>query len=211
VVGFDDFNEHGRQKKLKKVQKNLKKFDAFVEVADGEAAVELMAVREVSAYSLVPADKDISAPPLIDGAYVPRERFEDFSIAVAALAAKYHVDMPLHTRALESILYARPALELKKVGDKQKIFKILDEYSVLVDAHNGHLIAEDGEGRVKARFAYAPLDPEVLELFKEVKTIFDPFAILNPGVKQETELRQLVSHLRPDYEMGLGANYVPYN
>ncbi|MDN5274562.1 MAG: hypothetical protein JWP06_463 [Candidatus Saccharibacteria bacterium] len=211
AIGFDDFNERVRIKKTKKVEKLLKKFDAKVESADGEAAIELMVVREVSAYSLVPADKDVSAPPLIDGAYVPKGRFEEFSLAVAALAAKYHVEMPIHTRALENILYARPSLELKKVSDKQKVFKILDEYSVLVDAHGGHLIAEDGEGRVKARYAYAPLDPEVLELFKDIKTIFDPFGILNPGVKQTVDIRQLVSHLRADYDMGLGANYVPYN
>jgi len=211
VIGFDDFNEHARAKKLKKVNKLLKKLDALVTSADGEEAAELMAIREVSAYSLVPADNDASAPPLIDGAYVPRERFEDFSLAVAALADKYHIQMPLHSRVLENIFYARPSLQLKKVGDKQKIFKILDEYSTLVDAHSGHLIAEDGEGRVKARFAYVPLDPEILELFTEVKAIFDPFNILNPGVKQTLDIRELVSHLRADYNLSLGANYVPYN
>jgi FAD/FMN-containing dehydrogenase len=211
AIGFDDFNERGRQKRLKKVHKVLKKFNATVASADGDGAIELMAVREASAFTLVPAGKDVSAPPLVDGAYVPRERFEDFSLAVAALATKYHVEMPIHTRVLENILYVRPALQLKKVGDKQKVFKLLEEYSVLVDAHGGHLIGEDGEGRVKARFAYAPLDPEVLELFKEIKAIFDPFGILNPGVKQEVEIRQLVAQLRPDYDMALGANYVPYN
>lgn len=211
AIGFDDFNERARQKKLKKVQKILKKFDVSVLSADGDNAVELMAAREVTAFSLTPADKDVSAPPLVDGAYVPRGRFEEFSLAVATLATKHHVEMPIHTRALEDILYARPALQLKKVGDKQKIFKLLEEYAALVDAHGGHLIGEDGEGRVKARFAYAPLDPEVLELFKDIKAIFDPYGILNPGVKQAAEIRELVSQLRSDYELGLGANYVPYN
>lgn len=211
VIGFDEFNERSRLKNVKKVQKALKKFDAVVEIADREAAIELMVVREVTAYSLAPVDKETSAPPLVDGVYVPRERFVDFSIAVAALAAKHHVEMPIHSRALENIHYARPALQLKKVSDKQKVFKILDEYSVIVDAHGGHLIAEDGEGRVKARYAYAPLDPDVLELFTEIKAIFDPFGILNPGVKQLIDIRQLVSHLRADYDMSLGANHVPYN
>lgn len=211
TVGFDDFNERVRVKKLKKIQKILKNIDATIEIADGEAAIELTVVREVSTYVLTPAGKDMSAPPLVDGAYVPKERYEEFSKAVAELAAKHHVEMPLHSRILENIHYARPALQLHKVGDKQKVFKILDEYGVLVDAYGGHLIAEDGEGRVKARFAYAPIDPEVLELFKQVKLIFDPFGILNPGVKQETDLRQLASHLRSEYDLGLGANYVAYN
>jgi FAD/FMN-containing dehydrogenase len=211
TIGFDDFNERVRNKKLKKIEKALKNVEATIDIADGEAALELLVVREVSTFTLTPSGKDVSAPPLVDGAYVPKERYEDFSKAVAELAAKYHVEMPLHTRVLENIHYARPALQLHKVGDKQKVFKILDEYSVLVDAHGGHLIAEDGEGRVKARFAYAPVDPEILELFKKIKEIFDPFGILNPGVKQDTDLRQLASHLRSEYSLGLGANYVPYN
>lgn len=211
TVGFDDFNERVRIKKLKKVQKALKNIEASVEIADGEAALELLVVREVSVFTMTPAGKDISAPPILDGAYVPKERFEEFSKAVAELAAKHHVEMPLHSRVLENIHYARPALQLHKVGDKQKVFKLLEEYAALVDSHGGHLIAEDGEGRLKAHFAYTTVDSEVLELFKQIKEIFDPFGILNPGVKQEADLRQLASHIRSEYDIPQGANYVAYN
>src|SRR5690606_7741604 len=102
--------------------------------------------------------KDVSAPPLFDGAYVAPERFEDFSTAVAALAEKYHVSLPLHGDALESVYTARPSLQLHKIADKQKVFKLLDEYTSLVDHHGGHLAGEDAEGRIKARFAYKQLD-----------------------------------------------------
>jgi FAD/FMN-containing dehydrogenase len=210
VIGFDDFNERARQKKLKKVHKLLSKIEAFVESADGEDSHGLLAVREVTAYACMPTARETTAPPLVDGAYVPRARFEDFTTAVATLAAKYHVSLPLHLRTLENTLYTRPTLQLKKVGDKQKIFKLLDEYSDLVHQHGGHLIGEDGEGRVKARYAHQVLDPEVLELFAQVKTIFDPYGILNPGVKQVVELRQLVSRLRADYDVVRYPEYVPH-
>jgi FAD/FMN-containing dehydrogenase len=100
---------------------------------------------------------------------------------------------------------------MHKVGDKQKIFKLLDEYTSIVERHGGHLIGEAGEGRVKARFAYKNLDPAVLELFQSVKAIFDPHAILNPGVKQTTELRQLVSELRNDYDTAAFAEHTLYS
>jgi FAD/FMN-containing dehydrogenase len=211
LVGFDDFSERARTKKLKRVEKLLAKTDAYIETAEDEAADELMVLREVTALIAAPDGKTASAPPLIDGAYVPRERSEEFLTAVKEMAAKYAIALPFHSRVLESTFYARPVLQLHKVGDKQKIFKLLDEYSNMVAYFGGHLIGNGSEGRVKARFAYAQLDPDVLALYSAVKAVFDPHGILNPGVKQPNELRQLIPHLRSSYDTAAIASYVPHN
>jgi len=211
LIGFDDFNERARGKKLKKVTKALQGVETNIVTANGEDAEDLMAIREVTAFSLRPNEKGFSAPPLVDGVYIPSERYGDFSAAVAVLAEKYHVTLPLHGRILENLYYTRPILQLHKVGDKQKIFKILDEFTKLVEHHSGHLIGDAGEGRVKARFAYAQLDDDIKDLFMAVKAIFDPYGILNPGVKQSAEIRELVAQLRPDYDTAQLASYAPYN
>ncbi len=211
LVGFDDFSERARIKKMKKLGKLFKNADCYIDSADGEAAAELLAIREVTAFAVSPDTKDVSAPPIVDGAYVPAERFEEFLSAAATLASRHQVTLPFHARALENLLYARPLLHLHKVGDKQKVFKLLDEYSNLVEQYGGHLIGEGGEGRVKARFAYKHIDPEVAEFFASIKAIFDPHGILNPGVKQAAEMRQLVSHLRHSYDTADFASHVPYN
>ncbi len=75
LVGFDDFSERVRTRKLRKLRKLAGKTDTYLTSAENEEVTTLMAVREVTAYSVAPAGKDASAPPLIDGAYVPRERF----------------------------------------------------------------------------------------------------------------------------------------
>lgn len=211
LIGFDDFSERARQHKIKKLTKLLTGVDAQLTVEDGEGADLLFAAREVTAHMLSPTSKDVSAPPIVDGAYVPNERFEEFQNAVNVLAEKHHVILPLHARALDCIVYARPALQMHKVGDKQKIFKLLDEYTTLVERHGGHLIGEAGEGRVKARFAYKDLDPAVLDLFQSIKNIFDPQGILNPGVKRTNELRQLVSELRTNYDTAAFADHTLYS
>lgn len=211
LVGFDDFSDRSRQYKVKKLKKMLNGIEAQVTVEDGQGAAQLFAAREVTAYLLSPAGKEVSAPPLFDGAYVPNERFEDFQIAVAILAEKHHVSLPIHARALDCTVYTRPVLQFQKVGDKQKIFKLLDEYTSLIERHGGHLVAEAGEGRVKARFAYKDIDDDVLELFAAVKEIFDPHVILNPGVKQSTELRQLVAELRSGYDTSAFADHTLYS
>jgi FAD/FMN-containing dehydrogenase len=211
LLGFDDFSDRVRQKKLKRIAKLLKGDGINAEIADGEEALSLLAIREVTAFVNVPEHKDASAPPIVDGAFVPAARFEEFSNAVEALGVKHQVALPVHARVLEGIVYARPTLLLRKVGDKQKVFKLLEEYTALISQFGGHLISEDGEGRVKARFAHKELDDEVLAVFAAVKSAFDPFGILNPGVKQVLELRQLVSHLRSDYDTAAFAEHAAYN
>jgi FAD/FMN-containing dehydrogenase len=211
LIGFDDFSDRARSKKLKKVEKLFSKAEVYMESYEGEPADELMALREVTALVAVPDGKTASAPPIIDGAYVPRERTEEFLVAVKDLATKHAVVLPFHARVLDNTFYARPILQLHKIGDKQKVFKLLDEYASLVAYFGGHLIGNGSEGRVKARFAYAQLDPDVLELFGAIKAVFDPHGILNPGVKQPNELRQLIPHLRSSYDTAAIAGHVPHN
>ena len=211
VLGFDDFSDRARIKKLKKVEKLVSKMEAYIEATEGEGVDELLALRDVTALVAVPDGRAAAAPPIIDGAYIPRERSEEFLTAAKALVAKHGVVMPFHSRVGENTFYARPILQLHRVGDKQKVFKLLDEYASLVTYFGGHLIGNGSEGRVKARFAYAQLDPDVLALFASIKAIFDPHGTMNPGVKQPTEIRHLIPHLRSSYDTAAIAGYVPRN
>lgn len=199
LVGFDDFNERSNMKKLKKVAKLLSKNeDIYVEIADGDDAADLLALRDVSSYLLSPSEKELSAPALFDGVSIPREQFINFAQQVAALAAKYEVALPLYSRELDGIVSSRPLLRLNRVGDKQKMFKLLDEYSVVVSKVGGYFIGQDGEGRVKSRHARAFYDDDVKALFDAVKKTFDPYGVFNPGVKQDIDVREIVTSVRSD-------------
>ncbi|HEU5121487.1 MAG TPA: FAD-binding oxidoreductase [Candidatus Saccharimonadales bacterium] len=209
VIGFADFSERARRKKLKKIEKYLSQVEASFELADGNDAELLLAAREATFFTALPNQTGASTPPLFDGAYVPPERFEDFSRAVASLATKYHVALPLHLNALDNLIYTRPILQLHKVSEKQKVIKLIDEFTALVTNSNGCLVAQGGEGRVKAKFALESLDEDVKELFAAIKTTFDPYNTLNPGVKQPVDVRQLANQFRKDYDSAAFANQTP--
>lgn len=212
VFALDDSSERVQKKKLKKARKLLETAGAFVRVASDEPdLLELLALREVSYVTLHQEDDELSAPPLLNGAYVPRGRFEEFSRAVDELGKKHHSELPLYGHVLDGVLYARPVLNLRKVGDKQKIFKLLGDYAAIVAAHGGHLIGESAEGRLKAPFAYKDLDDGVVELYGAIKDVFDPQSILNPGVKQAGDLKSLVGMLRSEYDLAAFANHAPSN
>lgn len=199
-IGFNEFSQRARTKSLKKADKIAKAFDAGFFSAEGNDERELATAREVTNFTALGVDKLASAVPLFDDVYVPFERFEDFAGAVEALAKKHGVSLPLYSLPLDGIIRTRPHLQLDKVSGKQKVFKLLDEYATIVTAHNGSIIGQSNEGRFKAGTAYKQLDDEVKELFVKIKEIFDPYGILNPGVKQPNEIKQLVTHLRSSYQ-----------
>lgn len=210
-VQFSDFSDKARSRKLKKTLKALAKYNTSVVSSVDHSFEELASIREVMSSTFVTETNTESYPPLIDGAQIPSNRYDDFVIAVAELAKKHHVKLPLRNRVLDGTVFARAALQLDKLSDKQKMLKLINDYSQLVDKHNGTFVAESGEGRVKANAAYALLDEDIRNLYEQIRTTFDPFGTLNPGVKQPTELKKIVETLRSSYDLADFAEYSPYS
>lgn len=199
-VQFNDFNHHARARKLKKAEKILQKYNAVVVTSESHALDELLAIRDVASTIYGSDNGNDTYPPLIDGASVPSDRHEEFAIAVRELASKHHVALPLHTRVLDGVISTRPALQLDKVSDKQKLFKLIADYAQLVDKFGGTFLADSSEGRLKANAAYSIIDEDVQQLYEQIRAIFDPFGTMNPGVKQTSEIKTLVEALRTSYD-----------
>lgn len=193
VVGFDDFNDRARNKKTKKLVKIFEPVATIVSANDEEAE-PLMAARDVT--NTVYASRDtVTWPALGDGFYIPENRLEEFSSALAELGAKNHQTLAMHGHVLSGIYSCRPALHLSRVGDKQKVFKILNELSDLIEKHGGYMAGAHSEGRLIAKFTYKSMDDEQKEVISKIRSIFDPHHLLNPGVKEEADLKTLVSLL----------------
>jgi FAD/FMN-containing dehydrogenase len=201
LVEFDDAGDRTKKKLAKKVSKLFTEQPAFVVLEhDPGKADDLRLLGLLPALMQLSDKPELSTPPLLVGAYIPPERFEDFAKAIEGLESKHHVELPLSGHASQHVYYSHPLLNFQKVGDRQKVFKLLSEWSTIVPAHGGHLIGESGEGRLKAPFAYKELDKDVKDLYISIKELFDPLNIMNTGVKQVTELKKLATDLRSDYD-----------
>jgi FAD/FMN-containing dehydrogenase len=212
IVGFDDSSERRRNKKTKKLRKMLEQTNTFIKTAQSSSDCdELLGLKDVSTVTMLPDDTAEAAPPLVDGAYIPQARFEDFMSSLTLLGEKYNLKVPVYGRVIDSVYNVRPAFQLHKVTDKQKIVKFTDEYARLVSSHGGHLIGESGEGRYKALFARKEYDDELEAIYQAVRDAFDPLGIMNTGVKQTADLKTLVSHLRKSYDLAAFANHSPTN
>ena len=143
---------------------------------------------------------DFVALPILNGASIPSNRCEEFEASLHDLADRHHVELPTEFNVVNCIYKVYPRMKLDSVSDKQRFFKILTEYAALVDHCGGAVAADGAEGRLRANAAWATLDDDQVELYQQVREIFDPFGTLNPGVKQKNEMRSLVAMLRSHFD-----------
>jgi FAD/FMN-containing dehydrogenase len=65
----------------------------------------------------------------------------------------------------------------------------------LVFQYHGSITAEHNDGLIRTPYLEEMYGPKIAELFKEVKTIFDPLDIFNPGKKVGGNLAYSVEHI----------------
>jgi FAD/FMN-containing dehydrogenase len=211
LINFNDLSDRARNHKAKRALKKLSKFDTKIFTDKDYTLDELQAIQEVSSLILQPDSDDESMPSLIDGAAIPADRREGFVVALKELADKHHIELPFHIRWMNGVILTRPLLQLHLVSDKQKVFKLISDYAELVNRFGGSFNAESGEGRTKSTATYAQLDEKLIDLYAQVRIAFDPYGTLNPGVKQKSDLKTLVSILDPNYNLSDFAKYSPKN
>ncbi len=78
-------------------------------------------------------------------------------------------------------LHLRPILDLKSI-EGQKLFReCLEDVATLVKKYEGSLSGEHGDGRLRGEYIPKMVGEKNYELLKEIKALFDPNNIFNPG------------------------------
>lgn len=206
---FSDFNERTRKRKAKKCQKLFEKFGATaVHMSESQAELDEIAALDGVVYSALRTTTTESiASPFFTGVYIPPERCDEFIGALHKLELQYTVTFPYAGDVVRSIYDFYPQFTYRTVQERQKMLKVYDMFAGLVAAHGGSIVATAGEGRVKSPFVRKQWSPELTKLYDAIRDIFDPYGTLNPGVKQTTELREIVGLLRPAYSNHTNSTY----
>lgn len=200
LIGFDDLNEHARKRKLARLEKLDRKLAGTLFVPKSAADDErIVALKDIAAYSLAPLDGvETIAPPVIQGLYIPGERFVDLLKSVRDMSVAAQIPLILEGSALSNVYTLRPFISLHRVTDKQKLLKIIDQMNVLLDGLGGALVGSGAEGRVLSHFVRTSWNEEYAAIVSEIKQVFDPYGIFNPEVKTEVPIKDMLKLTRTD-------------
>ena len=124
---------------------------------------------------------DKKAVACIEDTAVAIEDLVDYIADFSKIMERYEQEAVYYAHAGAGELHLRPLLNLKKSEDVALFRSITEDVVQLVKKYNGSLSGEHGDGMVRSEFIEQMVGKKNYQLFKEIKTLFDPNAIFNPG------------------------------
>lgn len=210
LIEFDDLGKSTQSKKAKKTAKILSRVTQDFQVtSDYEEREELWKIRHSAASLIAHNEGSKKALPIIEDGVVPQDHFRLFIQKIYEIFKKYNLEAAVWGHAGNANLHMQPFLDLATVSDRQKVFKVMDEYYAMVLQMGGSTAGEHNDGRLRAPYLPLLYGKEAYKLFEATKKIFDPYNILNPGVKIGVTKTDQLRELRHEYNMDQLGHHLP--
>jgi FAD/FMN-containing dehydrogenase/Fe-S oxidoreductase len=132
---------------------------------------------------------------------VPPERLGDYLRDLCKLFHKYGYEGPLYGHFGQGCVHTRITFDLETTPGIRKFRDFVQEAADLVVSYGGSLSGEHGDGQARGELLPRMFSPEIIEAFREFKSIWDPHWKMNPG--------KVIDPYRVDENLRLGANYRP--
>ncbi|HRY68121.1 MAG TPA: FAD-linked oxidase C-terminal domain-containing protein [Phycisphaerae bacterium] len=139
--------------------------------------------------------------PGIEDVCVRPHQLPDYVSGLMGILNRVGVQASYYGHAAPGLLHVRPRLNLHTAEDIAKYRTICDEVSALCVQFKGSLAGEHGVGITRTEYLPDHLGPELMAATRELKRLFDPKRLFNPGkivcdgrYRLETNLRYGAGH-----------------
>ncbi|RAW00903.1 FAD-binding and (Fe-S)-binding domain-containing protein [Pseudochryseolinea flava] len=129
--------------------------------------------------SNVPGDE--KPVPVIEDTAVDVNDLPAYIAEFGEILKKHDLYSVHYAHAGSGELHLRPIIDLKKAEGIKLFRTIAEEIATLVKKYNGSLSGEHGDGRLRGEFIPQMIGEHNYKLIKELKAVWDPQNIFNPG------------------------------
>ena len=142
-------------------------------------------------YNLKFIPKNMRIPHMIEDAAVPVEDLDKLITIINKINRRFDTKSIIYGHAGNGNLHIRL---ISKRKDKKLLKKIAKNFFIKVIKMGGTITAEHGDGLPRSEFIKLQYGNKNYKIFRELKKLFDPDNVLNPG-KIITEESQIVRNL----------------
>ena len=130
------------------------------------------------------AASDGAARPaaFVEDTAVAPERLGEYVARFREVLDRHDLTAGFYGHCSVGCLHIRPFVDLTKPGGVETMAAVAGEIAELVEAFGGVNSSEHGDGRVRSPFNPRVFGEELYGAMREVKALFDPRGVLNPGV-----------------------------
>jgi FAD/FMN-containing dehydrogenase len=167
-----------------KLEEKIKGFKLKVHITKNEAeSNKYWSIRRESFALLRKHVKGKRTAPFIDDIIVRPEFLPKFLPELNAILGQYDLTYTLAGHAGDGNFHIIPLMDFSRSDTTQIILELSEKVYDLVYRYHGSITAEHNDGIIRTPYLPKMYDPEMIKIFSEVKNIFDPKNILNPGKK----------------------------
>ncbi len=129
---------------------------------------------------------DAKPAPVIEDTAVLPAKLPAYIADFDKVLAKYNLSCVYYAHIATGELHLRPILNLKEPKDVELFHTIALESAKLVKKYRGSLSGEHGDGRLRGEFIPFMIGEHNYQLLKQIKDLWDPKHIFNPGKITDT-------------------------
>jgi D-lactate dehydrogenase len=159
---------------------------AILAACRGEGLIQAMETADPAALwaarkTLSPLLRDIAPKKINEDVVVPVSALPEFLNGLARLSTKYRLANVNFGHAGNGNIHVNLLVNPEFTDEMERAEMCLNEIFDLVIRLNGTLSGEHGVGSEKRAYIVKEIDEATLTLMKQIKRVFDPGNILNPG------------------------------
>ena len=201
MAEFSGDDEEKIMAEAKKAEEAIKKFKIKTHITKTEEEENQFWVMRRESFNLLRNKvKGKQTAPFIDDIAVQPEFLPEFLPELNRIVGKYKDKMQYTVAGHvgDGNFHIIPLMDLSRPDVRAIIPKLSDEVYELVKKYKGTIDAEHNDGIVRTPYLEQMYGPEVIELFKKTKEIFDPKNIFNPGKKVGGTKAYALAHMKKD-------------
>ena len=141
-------------------------------------------------------DPNTSAVPFLEDTIVPIEHYGEFLAAVEAILTDYDMIYTYAGHIGDGSIRLVPLVNMEAEDAADKVFELMRRVADLVFAFGGSMSVDHNDGLIRSSLLARMYGDDVAQLFKQVKAIFDPKNIFNPGKKVGASTAYAKEHMK---------------
>ncbi len=184
VVEFYGESKQEAELKAQNLAKHLKEKNigyAWPVITDPKGIEEVFTVRKKGLGLLMGVKGNRKPIAFIEDAAVPLEHLAEYIREVFALCHRNEVPVVAYAHASVGLLHVKPMLDLRDGEDIERMKRISNACLELVKKYKGSWSGEHGDGLARSPYNENFFGSELYHAFQDIKQIFDPNHLLNPG------------------------------
>ena len=155
---------------------------AITFLTDAPAIQKVWRVREGGLGVLMSMRGDVKPLPFIEDAAVPVEHLPEYISRLEDFCrTELNTKMAYYAHASAGCLHVRPLINAKSARDVAKLPQIMQFAVEMLGEYGGVLSSEHGDGKSRSWLNERFFGSDLYALYRQVKGIFDPENLFNPG------------------------------